>query len=92
MRYVILPTTIDGIDEKGNPIKVNIAPDRVRKSIDGTQWICHEELLLPEHKAYVLNAVDLEGTETKESTIEKEKVLKTKAKTLIATADWSIVE
>ena len=87
MRYVILPTFVDSMDEKGNAVKVGIYIAPSRMCNDGTRFIIHEEHLPPELKKYVRSAVDLEGTETKGSQFDS-KVLVTKARAWMETAAW----
>ena len=88
MRFLILPTFIDGLDENGKPTSMNICPDNARKSIDGTRFIIHEEHLPVELKKYVRSAVDLEGTVTTDSQFDS-KVLVTGARALMDRAAWS---
>lgn len=88
MRYLILPSEINSTDENGKVIKVNICPENCKRSVDGTQFLIHEELLPPDLKKHVLKATDLENSETKTSGIVKSKVLATKTMALMGTKEW----
>lgn len=90
MRFAILPTMIDGTDEKGDAVKISIYVSPSKMSIDSSEFVIHEELLPPELKKHVLKAVDLENTVTLKSEIAAGKVLATKARAWMETAAWKV--